>query len=110
MQTLVDVDSDANRIKTDSPLGTELIDGQVRLLDGPQTGVVFGIIDAADGWLTLDRPIASSNAPGVAVELREGCDHTLTTCATRFGNVANFRGEPFLPGNDLLTRYGRASG
>ncbi|MEO0871962.1 MAG: phage BR0599 family protein, partial [Pseudomonadota bacterium] len=28
----------------------------------------------------------------------------------RFGNAHNFRGEPFLPGNDLLARYGRSSG
>ncbi|HKR91916.1 phage BR0599 family protein, partial [Novosphingobium sp.] len=33
------------------------------------------------------------------------CDHTLNTCAARFSNAANFRGEPFLPGNDLLVRY-----
>jgi hypothetical protein len=37
--------------------------------------------------------------------VREGCDHTIATCRTRFGNAANFQGEPFLPGNDILTRY-----
>jgi hypothetical protein len=46
-------------------------------------------------------------AIGTKAELIEGCDHTITTCATRFGNAVNFRGEPFLPGNDLLARYGR---
>ena len=38
-------------------------------------------------------------------ELVEGCDKRLETCLSRFGNVVNFRGEPFLPGIDLLTRY-----
>jgi len=56
-------------------------------------------------WLVLDRPAAIGTAAGILVELREGCDHTLDTCATRFGNAINFQGEPFLPGNDLLTRY-----
>jgi len=44
-------------------------------------------------------------SPGCTVELREGCDKRLQTCVSRFGNAANFRGEPHLPGNDLLTRY-----
>jgi hypothetical protein len=39
------------------------------------------------------------------VELVEGCDKSLATCATRFANMVNFRGEPYLPGIDLLTRY-----
>ena len=41
----------------------------------------------------------------LAVELGEGCDKRLATCSQRFDNAANFRGEPHLPGNDLLTRY-----
>ena len=44
-------------------------------------------------------------APGIRMLLREGCDRTLQTCATRFGNAVNFQGEPFLPGNDLVARY-----
>jgi len=42
---------------------------------------------------------------GELVEITEGCDKMLATCAGRFGNVLNFRGEPHLPGIDLLTRY-----
>ena len=42
---------------------------------------------------------------GTRGQLREGCDRTMATCATRFDNAVNFRGEPFLPGNDLVARY-----
>jgi len=42
---------------------------------------------------------------GALVEVVEGCDKSLATCAGRFGNAVNFRGEPYLPGIDLLTRY-----
>jgi hypothetical protein len=77
------------------------------MLSGPQTGLAFGVIDAHEDWLTLDRPLVSGVVPGTLAELREGCDHTITTCAARFGNGVNFRGEPFLPGNDLLSRYGQ---
>jgi hypothetical protein len=41
--------------------------------------------------------------------LFEGCDKQLATCAMRFENALKFRGEPFLPGNDVLTRFPGAS-
>ena len=108
-RTVIDLDTHNNRIKVDAASGDDVIDGQVRLLGGPQTGLIFGIIEAAAGWLMLDRALAADTPTGIRVELVEGCDHTLTTCAERFDNAKNFRGEPFLPGNDLLARYGRAS-
>ena len=36
-----------------------------------------------------------------------GCDRRLTTCRERFGNVANFRGFPHIPGNDFVLKYPR---
>lgn len=36
-----------------------------------------------------------------------GCDKHCTTCAAKFGNAANFRGFPHMPGNDFLTTFGR---
>jgi len=42
---------------------------------------------------------------GDRIALRHGCDKSFATCVSRFGNAENFRGEPHLPGNDLLTRY-----
>ena len=52
-------------------------------------------------------PDAAPNAvaAGTLVEVSEGCDKSFATCVARFGNGANFRGEPHLPGIDLLTRY-----
>ncbi|MEL7218570.1 MAG: DUF2163 domain-containing protein [Pseudomonadota bacterium] len=108
-RTLIEFNEGTNSVRIDVEAGVEAIDGQVRMLAGPQTGLVFGVIDASNGWLTLDRPFSKSNEIGFPLELREGCDHTITTCANRFDNARNFRGEPFLPGNDLLARYGRAS-
>ena len=37
-----------------------------------------------------------------------GCDRALATCRDRFGNVANFRGFPHVPGNDFVLRYPQA--
>lgn len=108
-RTIAAIDEAANRIATNASVGDDFIDGQVRMLHGPQTGLVFGILDVAADWLNLDRPIAPGTAIGSPIEMLEGCDHTLSTCAGRFANAHNFRGEPFLPGNDLLSRYGRNS-
>nr|WP_258893257.1 phage BR0599 family protein [Sphingomonas sp. SUN019] len=48
---------------------------------------------------------ANSTNAGRGGRMTEGCDKSVATCAGRFANVANFRGEPYLPGIDLLTRY-----
>ncbi|KPF63000.1 hypothetical protein IP79_10555 [Porphyrobacter sp. AAP60] len=106
-RALAEIDLEANRVRFPGSMGANYIDGRVRFLAGPQTGLAFGIIDVVDGWLLLDRPLAEGTVPGTRAEVREGCDHTVATCSGRFGNAINFRGEPFLPGNDLLSRYGQ---
>ena len=79
--------------------------GELRFLGGSRTGVVMRILDADAGSVTVDRPLDSDPIVGERVRIREGCDKTIASCADRFGNAANFRGEPFLPGNDLLAQY-----
>lgn len=81
------------------------VGGLLRWLDGPLAGTTMGIVAMQDGALVLDTPIDTAPPVNCAVLLREGCDRRLETCATRFGNAANFQGEPYLPGNDLVTRY-----
>lgn len=105
--TLDAIDPETNQVRILGIVGENYVDGRFRMMAGPQTSMSFGIIDAAADWLTLDRPLVTGTLPGTRAELREGCDHTITTCAARFGNALNFRGEPFLPGNDLLSRYGQ---
>ncbi|EAQ28349.1 hypothetical protein NAP1_12158 [Erythrobacter sp. NAP1] len=108
-RTVAAVDHERNRIKVADVLAADHIEGQVRFLVGPQTGSVFGVLGGEEDWLTLDRPISAQIEAGVQAELLQGCDHLLATCTSRFGNSINFRGEPFLPGNDLLARYGNGS-
>ena len=87
-----------------------LLWGSVRWIEGPDAGLAAAIVGLEDAWLVLDREVASASPPPLRVEVDQGCDHTLQTCATRFANAINFQGEPFLPGNDLLTRYGNPAG
>jgi uncharacterized phage protein (TIGR02218 family) len=79
--------------------------GQVRFLGGAANGERRTILAAVGNQLFLRSAPAGEVESGAAVEVVEGCDKMLATCAGRFGNAVNFRGEPHLPGNDLLTRY-----
>jgi uncharacterized phage protein (TIGR02218 family) len=79
--------------------------GRVRWLDGANAGIAAPVAASAGATVTLCAPPALPVLPGERVEIREGCDRLFSTCVSRFLNAANFRGEPHLPGNDLLTRY-----
>lgn len=79
--------------------------GTLRWLSGANAGLTQAVVDnGADGVVLADAP-AFPVAAGTLALLTQGCDRQLATCAARFGNVLNFRGEPYLPGMDLLTRY-----
>jgi uncharacterized phage protein (TIGR02218 family) len=80
--------------------------GTLRWLDGPNSGLASPIVASSGLNITLREPPYFAVSPGTRAELIEGCDRRFSTCVTRFANAANFRGEPHLPGNDLLTRYG----
>ena len=97
-------DADRGRLTLDLPDHRPYAMGQLRALAGPQTGVAMQVLDATIDGLTLERPFDAAPA-GLRVRFREGCDRTIATCTDRFSNAANFRGEPFLPGNDLLAQY-----
>ena len=49
-------------------------------------------------WSALRAPVA----PEDQVRLVAGCDKRLETCRLKFANTANFRGFPFVPGDDWL--------
>lgn len=78
--------------------------GRLRWFGGGNSGLEDAIARSDGATVTLRRPPRFDGA-GALVELVEGCDKSLATCAGRFGNAVNFRGEPWLPGIDLLTRY-----
>jgi uncharacterized phage protein (TIGR02218 family) len=100
------IDLPSNAVAFASAPDAELFEsGSLRWIDGPLAGQAMEIMSAEGGWLVLDAVLDPALLIGTGALLREGCDHTLGTCRDRFRNAVNFRGEPFLPGNDLLTRY-----
>lgn len=84
---------------------TRFVHGRVRAMSGPNAGLDARIAAAGAGWIELFEPLPFALTRASPVELREGCDRRFITCSTRFANAANFRGEPHVPGGDLLTRF-----
>lgn len=104
--TTEDFDTGANAVSVSNVVSGALLEGgSLRWLGGPYAGQTTDIVAIDGGRLVLSTPLDRAPPAGTRVELREGCDRTLETCATRFANAVNFQGEPFLPGNDLITRY-----
>ena len=104
------IDLDANSVSIGPDVDTAaLVGGRWRWIDGPQAGLEMQVNRVEGTALILDRDLDAGVSPGLRAIAIEGCDHTLATCHSRFDNSANFRGEPFLPGNDLLVRYPTSS-
>lgn len=79
--------------------------GRLRFMSGANCGLTTTILSTSGTTVTLRDIPRAVVENGCRVELREGCDKRFATCVSRFDNAVNFRGEPHLPGNDLLTRY-----
>lgn len=89
----------AGAVGADFPFGT------LRWLEGTNSGLVQAVVDQEGDTLHLTEAPLFPVQPGIRALLTEGCDKQLATCSARFANALNFRGEPHLPGMDLLTRY-----
>lgn len=57
---------------------------------------------AASGTLVLYLKAPVAISAGDTFRLQPGCDKLVDTCAKKFSNVVNFRGEPYVPGVDYL--------
>lgn len=99
------IGSAGNRLELDRPASSDNVFGRLRYLSGENCGAATVIVSVEDRFVSVRDLPRRPLEPGCAIELSEGCDKRLETCAARFGNAVNFRGEPHLPGNDLLTRY-----
>lgn len=103
---VLEIDAARLRIRTDAGTApANFAFGGLRWLGGAECGLQYRIVAVEADWLMVDRPVSGDVVLPQAALLREGCDHTIGTCAERFANAVNFQGEPYLPGNDLLTSY-----
>jgi len=68
--------------------------GYILWPDGVNTQRRF-VLQHTGQTLTLLTPALC--AVGTVVDAYPGCDHTLATCATKFGNDINYGGQPWIP-------------
>jgi uncharacterized phage protein (TIGR02218 family) len=102
LSVLADGDLEVEKV---SGAGNAYAYGRLRWISGPNSGLDSEIVRSAGALLRLREAPAHLPEIGDRVEIREGCDKSFETCWGRFANAINFRGEPHLPGMDLLTRY-----
>lgn len=55
------------------------------------------------GQLVVSQRWPFAVAAGDAFTVYPGCDKTQATCTSKFGNVVNFRGEPYIPAPETIT-------
>lgn len=99
------IQSGAGTLSLDQALDERFVLGRLRYMSGVNCGLASTVLAVTGSMVQLRDLPRGEVEPGCLVELREGCDKRFRTCVSRFANAANFRGEPHLPGNDLLTRY-----
>jgi uncharacterized phage protein (TIGR02218 family) len=81
--------------------------GLLTMTDGLNAGYAREVaVFTGGGALELFEALPYLPDIGDAYTLAPGCDKRLTTCSARYSNAANFRGEPAIPGQDELARYG----
>ena len=80
--------------------------GRLAFTDGANAGSAMEVKRhaAAGGIVTIElwQTMSQTVAPDDAFTLTPGCDKQFATCKNRFSNAVNFRGFPFMPGNDAV--------
>lgn len=71
--------------------------GYIVFTSGALNGMKRTIKSGAPGQVVLINPLPFIPAIGDTFTAYPGCDKTMTTCHKKFGNLANFRGFPFVP-------------
>lgn len=90
-------------------------EGIITFLDGPAAGIRreikayinTGLGSPPVGGLFVTKTSVPYDVTGAAYTMTEGCPRTWAACTERFNNAVNYRGEPWLRGNDVLIAVGR---
>ncbi|MCW5939917.1 MAG: DUF2163 domain-containing protein [Fimbriimonadaceae bacterium] len=85
--------------------------GVVRFVTGSNAGIEREVkahsLSSGNAVVELRQAFPFEATPGESAVLEAGCDRLSATCRDKFGNAANFHGEPRLPGNDKTIKRGR---
>jgi uncharacterized phage protein (TIGR02218 family) len=83
--------------------------GLVTWTSGPNNGrkieVMRHTLSGSTATIELWLPAGKTIGVGNTFTITAGCDKTFPTCKTKFNNALNYRGFPYIPGNDFMARY-----
>jgi uncharacterized phage protein (TIGR02218 family) len=73
--------------------------GQLLFTSGPNAGHLCAVktYQHSGGTVFFFMPLPAVTNAGDTFTIYPGCDKTQTTCATKFANIANFGGFPYVP-------------
>ena len=81
-----------------SGASANFVQGSITFTSGVNAGVTATVGSVAAGTsMTLRYPLERPPAAGDGFTIYYGCDHTPGTCQSKFNNLANFRGFPYVP-------------
>jgi uncharacterized phage protein (TIGR02218 family) len=109
--TITKVPADANTIEFYDSGRAETTDyftgGKVTFTSGDNNTYSMEVkeYDPSTKKITLFLPMPYKLLAGVTYSMTYGCDKSKNTCINTFNNVVNFRGEPFVPGEDRTLVY-----
>ncbi|MBU9608254.1 DUF2163 domain-containing protein [Burkholderia multivorans] len=76
--------------------------GIVQWTGGQNAGFSNDVRSSSIGTVSLGLPTYYPIQPGDTYTIVAGCDRQRSTCVNRFNNLLNFRGEPDIPGPDVI--------
>ena len=74
--------------------------GKLSFTTGANSGRAMEVKRHGLGSLELWQAMSETIAPGDHFLVSAGCDKQFSTCKAKFANGVNFRGFPYMPGND----------
>lgn len=77
--------------------------GVITMTSGANNGLRRTVRRHLVGTLQVLQPWPAPVASGDTFSVRPGCDKTQATCTAKFGNLARFRGMPFIPVAETVT-------
>ena len=77
-------------------------EGIIEFTSGVNTGVKRTIKTHSGGVLTLALSLPNIPNAGDSFKLLAGCGRTMSLCQSKFDNLINFRGYPYIPQNDSI--------
>lgn len=86
-------------------------DGIIHFTSGVLANYTFEIKSWDGTTLTMYLPLPYMPTPSETFTIEPGCNKlggATGDCHAKFNNIVNFRGEPFIPGNDLILLYPNA--